>query len=342
MHRLARAVAAGASVQHTIGVWDFAGIKELMVWPGQLCPRPETEELALLASAVLRLAGARPALSPEALLAQALIQQHVGCVFDAVSMPSPAFAAAVAEAEGLSMPAATSAAAGPRGRAPALLDLGTGTGAIVLAAVKGAPGSFGVGLDLTDCTVRAARSNAVAQGLDADTCMVCFDAGGDWSGAVGGALAAGAKGGQEPELRVVTANPPYLPPAAMASAAEHVTRSERERCLAGGGGDGLTEPLRWVAAVARAAGCVPRGALLGVELDPTQPRVLWRACRSGAEAEAGAATAAASSALLAGAPGRSLRWITAVRDHAGRDRFAWLCVQDDDGAAGAQAEPGPA
>ena len=75
-----------------------------------------------------------------------------------------------------------------------LLDLGTGSGCLLLALLSELPRASGVGVDLSFDAARAARRNAVDLGLDGRAAFLC----GDWAAA----LAA--------EWDIVVCNPPYV------------------------------------------------------------------------------------------------------------------------------------
>lgn len=80
------------------------------------------------------------------------------------------------------------------GAAPRILDLGTGSGALLLAALTQWPRAWGLGVDRSAAALAIARSNAAALGLVPRTAFVR----GDW----GTALAGG--------WDLVLANPPYI------------------------------------------------------------------------------------------------------------------------------------
>jgi release factor glutamine methyltransferase len=103
-----------------------------------------------------------------------------------------------------------------------ILDLGTGTGCLLLALLDELPNATGLGLDLALGAVIAARRNAIVNGLDSRA----FFAVGGWGSAV--------RGGFD----VVLANPPYVPSAEIDQLAPEVALFDPKLAL-DGGPDGL-------------------------------------------------------------------------------------------------------
>jgi release factor glutamine methyltransferase len=108
-------------------------------------------------------------------------------------------------------------------RAPLrLLDLGTGTGCILLALLSELPAATGVGVDIAAGAMITARRNAAALGLAKRAHFVV----GDWGAAVTGGF------------EVIVSNPPYIARAALANLPCEVALYDP--CLAlDGGTDGL-------------------------------------------------------------------------------------------------------
>lgn len=142
--------------------------------------------------------------------------------------------------------AAIDAAAAVDGRAPVVVDLCTGSGAIALAVATEVPGSVVHAVEISpEAHAVAARNMArLAPGVDlvlgdARTALPALD------GAVD----------------VVVSNPPYIPPDAVPREAE-VRDHDPDLALYGGGPDGLDVPR---AVVARAARLLAPGGLLVME-----------------------------------------------------------------------------
>jgi release factor glutamine methyltransferase len=103
-----------------------------------------------------------------------------------------------------------------------ILDLGTGTGALLLAALSAFPAAFGVGVDRAPAAALLAARNAVANGLAGRAAFLA----GDW----GAALA--------PSFDLILCNPPYIPRGEIAALMPEVARFEPSGAL-DGGEDGL-------------------------------------------------------------------------------------------------------
>ena len=120
-----------------------------------------------------------------------------------------------------------------RGAVRRLLDLGTGTGCLLLAALAEYRQGWGVGVDLAPAACRLATNNAAATGLAARSAFVC----GDWTDAVVGGF------------DVILSNPPYIAagdlPALMPEVAWHEPRQALD-----GGADGLVAYRRLIPTLA--------------------------------------------------------------------------------------------
>jgi release factor glutamine methyltransferase len=110
------------------------------------------------------------------------------------------------------------------------LDLGTGTGCLLLAILSERPAATGTGVDRSAGAAATARANARALGLDDRALFVV----GDWASAIDG------------RFDLVVANPPYIPDDVVATLAPEV-RDHDPRAALAGGTDGL-DPYRTIAA----------------------------------------------------------------------------------------------
>lgn len=99
-----------------------------------------------------------------------------------------------------------------------ILDLGTGTGCLLLAVLHDCPGAFGVGVDRSEAAARLALRNARALGLAARSALAC----GDWAGAIGG------------RFDLVLSNPPYIATPELATLMPDVALHEPRAALDGG------------------------------------------------------------------------------------------------------------
>ncbi len=103
-----------------------------------------------------------------------------------------------------------------------ILDLGTGTGCLLLACLVEFPAAFGVGVDLAPGAAALARDNAARNGLTTRSAFLA----GSWATA----LAA--------RFDLVLSNPPYIPQADIPGLMPEVAAHEPARAL-DGGADGL-------------------------------------------------------------------------------------------------------
>jgi release factor glutamine methyltransferase len=120
-------------------------------------------------------------------------------------------------------------------RLPALrlADLGTGSGALLLALLSELPTAFGVGTDISVAALARARENAVAHGLEARAAFVACD------------YAAALTG----PFDLIVSNPPYVARDEIALLAPEVRDFDPRRAL-DGGPDGLAA-YRVIAEAAR-------------------------------------------------------------------------------------------
>jgi release factor glutamine methyltransferase len=99
-----------------------------------------------------------------------------------------------------------------------LLDLGTGSGCLLLALLSELPEATGIGVDRAPGAVAAARDNAIALGLGDRAGFAV----GDWAAAIGG------------RFDIVVANPPYIATGAIADLPPEVRDFDPHRALDGG------------------------------------------------------------------------------------------------------------
>ena len=113
---------------------------------------------------------------------------------------------------------------GKRGRAhrPRIADIGTGSGAILMALLSELPEAFGVGTDISPAALHTASSNAADLGFSLRAAFVACD------------YAAALSGGFD----LIVSNPPYIRSAEIASLAREVRGYDPLRAL-DGGADGL-------------------------------------------------------------------------------------------------------
>ena len=131
---------------------------------------------------------------------------------------------------------------GARTRPLRIADLGTGSGAILLALLSELPNAFGIGTDRSLAALRVAHENSVRLGFSARASFVACD--------YGAALAG--------KLDLVVSNPPYIATPDIAELAPEVRRDPLDSL--DGGTDGLIA-YRAIAADARRL-IEPRGYLL--------------------------------------------------------------------------------
>ncbi|ODA67348.1 Release factor glutamine methyltransferase [Methyloligella halotolerans] len=109
------------------------------------------------------------------------------------------------------------------GNAPRILDLGVGSGAILLTLLAEIEGATGLGIDRSEDALKTARTNAVALGLEHRAGFCCAD----WLAPLG-----------SPAFDIVVANPPYIASAEITALAVEV-RDHDPLLALDGGPDGL-------------------------------------------------------------------------------------------------------
>ncbi|MFL5252840.1 MAG: peptide chain release factor N(5)-glutamine methyltransferase [Rhodopila sp.] len=114
----------------------------------------------------------------------------------------------------------TAALAAYAGKPPprTILDLGTGTGCLLLALLYEFPAAFGVGIDIAPDAARLARGNAIRLGLADHAAFVA----GNWTNPL------------DARFDLVISNPPYIPTADIATLMPDVACYEPTRALDGG------------------------------------------------------------------------------------------------------------
>ena len=103
-----------------------------------------------------------------------------------------------------------------------ILDLGTGSGCLLLAALHEFPGAFGIGIDRSPDAASLAAVNAAALGLADRAAFLC----GDWVAPLVG------------RFDLILCNPPYIPTSAIDGLMQEVACHEPRTAL-DGGADGL-------------------------------------------------------------------------------------------------------
>lgn len=137
-----------------------------------------------------------------------------------------------------------------RGPAARVLDLGTGSGCLLVTLLAEWPGAEGVGTDVSCAALDIARANAALHGVAARAGFVEAD----WTDGIHGSF------------DLVVSNPPYIAEDEIAALAPEV-RDHEPRVALTPGGDGLGAYRRIAAGMRRLM--APRAVLM-VEVGPTQ------------------------------------------------------------------------
>jgi release factor glutamine methyltransferase len=138
----------------------------------------------------------------------------------------------------------------PSGRPLRIADLGTGSGAILLALLSELPDAFGYGTDISIDALRTARGNAVHLGLAARAEFLACD----YVAALAG------------PFDLIVSNPPYIRSADIPSLATEVRDHDPRRAL-DGGTDGLDA---YRALIPQTARLLAPGGVLAVEVGEGQ------------------------------------------------------------------------
>lgn len=134
---------------------------------------------------------------------------------------------------------------GATGRPLRIADLGTGSGAILLALLSELPNALGFGTDISEQALQTAAANAVSTGLAGRATFIACD------------YAAGLSG----LFDLIVSNPPYIRAADIGALAVEVREYDPQMAL-DGGADGLDA---YRALIPQAAGLLAPGAILIVE-----------------------------------------------------------------------------
>ena len=127
-----------------------------------------------------------------------------------------------------------------------VLDLGTGTGCLLLSVLHERPGAWGVGVDLSWAAAALAQRNAAALGMAGRSAFLA----GDWAGALAG------------RFDLVLANPPYIRRGDLPGLPPDVRLYEPARAL-DGGADGL---VAYRAIIAALPGLLAPGGIAVLEV----------------------------------------------------------------------------
>jgi release factor glutamine methyltransferase len=158
-----------------------------------------------------------------------------------------------------------------------IADLGTGSGAILLALLSELPAAVGFGTDISEQALQTATANAISAGLSPRATFIACD------------YASGLSG----PFDLIVSNPPYIRAADIAGLAVEV-REYDPRAALDGGADGLDA---YRALIPQAAGLLAPGAALVVEAGEGQSGPI-----KGLMTLAGLAPTGAPKADLAGIP----------------------------------------
>jgi len=175
------------------------------------------------------------------------------------------------------------------------LDLGTGTGCILLALLSEFPAATGFGVDIAPGAVMTGLGNAAALGLGERAHFLV----GDWGTAMSG------------KFDVIASNPPYIASAALADLPPEVALYDP--CLAlDGGADGLGAYRALVVDLAR---LLQPGAVLVIEVGFSQAPAVAAMLRASGMAIEGCERDLAGIArcVVAGAPARAAQKVVGMR-----------------------------
>jgi release factor glutamine methyltransferase len=137
-----------------------------------------------------------------------------------------------------------------RERAWRILDLGTGSGCLLLALLSEYPQATGLGVDASEAALAVAAGNGRGLGLDARVEWRC----GDWTSGI------------DDRFDIVVSNPPYIETSAIGGLAPEVARHDPRHAL-DGGADGLDAYRALIAGLGRVLG---PGSVVALELGEGQ------------------------------------------------------------------------
>ena len=152
----------------------------------------------------------------------------------------------------------------PGGAAPRILDLGTGSGAILLALLRAVPNAVGLGVDISPAALEVANRNAARLGLGARATFQRSH----WLSEIDG------------PFDVIVANPPYIPTRLLEHLEADVARYDPAAAL-DGGTDGL-DAYRCL--IAAAFDTLVEGGWLALEVGAGQAGDVAALCRTAAAA----------------------------------------------------------
>lgn len=148
----------------------------------------------------------------------------------------------------------------PGGPAPCVLDLGTGTGAILIAILAELPAARGLGTDIAPGALEVAQRNAQRHGIGERATFCCTD----WLNGVVGMF------------DLVISNPPYIPSGSIAGLEAEVVKHDPYLAL-DGGDDGFAAYRAILAGVRQVLN--PAGWLV-LEVSPEDAEAVLQLCHA--------------------------------------------------------------
>lgn len=156
-----------------------------------------------------------------------------------------------------------------RDRPLRLIDLGTGSGCILVALLHERANAFGIGLDRAQGALAVGRRNAEANGVGDRAAFLC----GSWLEALTG------------PFDLIVSNPPYIAASVIATLQPEV-RLHDPRAALDGGEDGLDAYRAILSGVAQRPGLLSAGGALVLEIGYDQAPALTRLAQTAGFAEA--------------------------------------------------------